>query len=195
MGSIEEEFEWVRRTFFPRWDKKREWNLVLLDEGYGAAGRCDWHDRTIKIFDNEKPTGDPLTVLLIHEIAHAVARSGHFKMWTNRMELAARLAERLGKSELARLLRADAHGYLDAPHSYTAAEIYNRIGEALIDCPDVSFEGLLEGISREFGAMPPRDILRRYKLVRRVYDTHRDRRQRALLLREQAMQRVGIVTD
>ena len=36
-----DEFEYVKRAFFPRWDRKKEWCFQLVDDLDGALGTCN----------------------------------------------------------------------------------------------------------------------------------------------------------
>lgn len=77
----------------------------------GAQGRCCREDRTIRIA--YLPGGEQGIVLLVHEIAHAVAGDGHGRKWQARMEKAAATAGQAGRTELAGLLRKEIAGYED----------------------------------------------------------------------------------
>jgi hypothetical protein len=41
--------EFVRHTFFPRWDRKREWQIVEADDLDGAQGKCDLDTKTVSV--------------------------------------------------------------------------------------------------------------------------------------------------
>jgi hypothetical protein len=68
-GSVEREFETARTTFFPRWDRRRQWRVEGVRDLDGAHGKCFPETKTLKMLDGI--TGLDLTALLIHEIAHA----------------------------------------------------------------------------------------------------------------------------
>ena len=81
--------EWndVRATFFPRWDRQGRWRIEAVNDLDGAMGKCETETQTIKLLDGI--TDDDLTALLIHEIAHAVSSTYHGKIWQARMNAAA----------------------------------------------------------------------------------------------------------
>lgn len=106
---LQDAFQDVRQTFFPRWDKKGEWKVVdstrikasydtginefrervginhLMEKADMLAECCEW-GKVINIF--EIPDDDDrLHELLIHEICHVKAL-GHGKKWARNMEKA-----------------------------------------------------------------------------------------------------------
>ena len=95
-------FESIRSIFFPKWDRKHEW--ILRDAHPGECfglGYCVSTGKIIVVTDDTEGT-------LIHEIAHAVTHQGHGKKWQNRMEKAARKAEKAESSGfLAACIRKD----------------------------------------------------------------------------------------
>jgi hypothetical protein len=119
--SFRKAFDLVRQVYFPRWDRKRLWRVRSAKNLNGAVGYCDFTGKLIKaasILEND----DELTALLIHEIAHAATASYHTKRWLTRMEKAAQRAKRVGRSNLARLIRKDLNGYKDASISTSASK-------------------------------------------------------------------------
>ncbi len=100
-----EEFKYVRETFFPGWDRNGHWRLVIEKDLDGAYGVCNQESKTIKVIESEDIGS--LRTVLIHQIAHAITNCGHAKLWQLRMEKAARMAEQLGRKDLARDIRRD----------------------------------------------------------------------------------------
>lgn len=81
-------FQCVRKTFFPRWDRKNEWKIVDAtdDKENDIVATCIEEAKCIIIYeipDND----DHLHELLIHEICHIKA-PGHGKKWANNMKTA-----------------------------------------------------------------------------------------------------------
>jgi hypothetical protein len=163
---LENEFEFVRATFFPRWDKKREWRVELVDDLDGAQGKCFDEEKVVRIA--YLLSGDKLTVLLIHEITHAVSRSNHARKFQDRMSKAAQKADTIGRPELGSLLREDVDMCRKQYIPY-AAGIYDQIREAVIYAPEATFTQVVNYIRREIG-LPKKDFLRQYRRARTVFD-------------------------
>ena len=102
--TFTESVEYVRQTFFPRWDRKRRWQIVEVDDLDGSQGRCVREVKTISIVRG-MTAGDDLLVLLIHEIGHAVSNGYHARLWLLRMEKAAEVGDGKGLAAIASLLR------------------------------------------------------------------------------------------
>lgn len=93
---LQNAFQYVRQTFFPRWDRKRKWKVVQTRSCLESDGRkkevgdvlatcCDINKC---IFFNEIPENkDDLHALLIHEICHVSGR-GHGNKWARNMNKA-----------------------------------------------------------------------------------------------------------
>ncbi|MGO9568102.1 MAG: hypothetical protein ACLP5H_11220 [Desulfomonilaceae bacterium] len=129
--QAETEFGHVRRTFFPRWDRKCLWTVKVMADLDDCVGLCCKKSRTIQLLPD---LGDyTLRYALIHEIAHDSVKTGvifdcHGYGWQQRMEAAARRAERLGMSELAIEIRQDIG-------RYTSLEEKERRVQALTNAP------------------------------------------------------------
>ena len=163
---LTEVFDFVRRAFFPRWDKKNQWVIRELSS-LPSEGRCDNDKKTI--FVKYVPEEDDrLYELLIHEICHAVASPGHGKKFLVRMAKAATTAQMLGYGELSRMLNTDIEetkkGLI-----VDATEIYNLVGDWAVDKPDLTYDEMLEAVSRRFGFYPA-ELEKRYKRFRKVYE-------------------------
>ena len=158
--------EYIRRTFFPDWDKGRQWQVVQVDDLDGAQGRCERTTKTISILDGIKQ--DDLFALLIHEIAHAVSNDCHGKRWLQRMEDAANRADQEGLPTLAALLRQQIVGYQDG-FRMTAAMIYGEIENCVVSEPQVSFPQVVDFLRRDFG-ISGHHFLRRFRRAERVFE-------------------------
>jgi hypothetical protein len=165
---IQEQYEEVRRDFFPRWDRQKNWSLHVIQDLDGAHGRCDApHKRIVSGFN-----GDELVLVLIHEIAHAVVSGGHGKKWQARMERAAIAAEGLGRMELAGLLRKEIAGYSDPLARVTAAGVYSEIEDAIIGVPQANFLQVVDWVRREYG-LNRQEFFRRFRRAKAVYQEAR----------------------
>jgi hypothetical protein len=159
------EFQYVKETFFPTWDKQGLWRLELAEDLNGATAYCKTEPKTIEVL---KSVGfDKLRVILIHEISHAVTSCGHGKPWLSRMEKAAQKAERLGMNDLAQQIRSGLDWYGEAPHYRQV--IYTQIVDAVISQPDADFMTLISVVGREYG-ISGEELLESCKRARKVYD-------------------------
>lgn len=89
---------------------------------------------------------DPLDLLLIHEIAHAVASSGYGKTWQRGIALAAATARKLGRSKLVELLDTEIINYRDRGEPLAVA--YGDVEDALLHNPDLTLDKLTLRSSR-----------------------------------------------
>lgn len=160
--ELQEIYQDIRRTYFPKWDKKCEWKLKLLEDINGSQGFCDTQNKTIyTLYTNN--------LVIIHEICHAVTEQGHNKRWTTRMELVAEDAEKDGNSELATEIRNQIEAYSMSP-KITAKMVYNEIQDiAYMSSSDISYEDTIEFVRRNYG-MSERDFLKKYKKTRQAYE-------------------------
>jgi hypothetical protein len=186
--NFTESVEHIRTTFFPRWDRKRHWQVVQVDDLNGAQGWCERESKTISILDGM--IGNDLLALLIHEIAHAASNDCHGRRWLNKMEEAANDANRLGQAALASLLREQIAGYQD-DFRVTAAMLYNEIENCVFEQPYISFSQVVDFLRRDYG-LSQDDFLRRFRRAERVFDVaKRDARdmaeRKAAWLREQGV--------
>ena len=161
-----EQCEFVRATFFPAWDRKRQWRFVRADDLDGSMGRCDRDKKKISIRNGI--SGDDLTALLIHEIGHAVTGDGHGKRWSDRMEKAAIRAEKLGLGTVARLLREDIDGY-KASLPVTASMVYDQIELAVFVNRSATLSQIVEFLRRDYG-FTREQFLKRFRRTERVFD-------------------------
>ena len=160
--ELQKMYQDIRRTYFPKWDKKCEWKLELVEDLNGSQGFCDTQNKTIyTLYINN--------LIIIHEICHAVTEQGHNKKWTTRTELAAKDAEKDGDSELATEIRNQLEAY-DMSPKITAKMVYNEVQDiAYMSSSDISYEDTIEFVRRNYG-MSERDFLKKYKKTRQAYD-------------------------
>jgi hypothetical protein len=165
--TFKKQAAFVRRCFFPAWDRRQQWKIVQVDALDGAHGRCDRGRKTVSILKGIG--GDNLTATLIHEIAHAVTDDHHGKRWQQRMEMAAVRADYLGLVTVANGLRMEIAGYRDDGLRVTAALIYSGITDCVLDSPSVKFTHVVEFVRRGYGL--PRDkFLKRFRRARKVFE-------------------------
>lgn len=177
-SGLKREFQTVRQQFFPRWDRAGRWRIRRVADLNGSLGRCCSEDRTIRI--THLPDGEQGTVLLIHEIAHAVAQGGHGTVWQARMERAAMTAQEMGRTELASLLRKEIAGYNDPVAGVTAAGVYNEIADAVVGNPEVTYWQVIDCVRRDYG-YSRKEFLRCFRRARAVFDQEkRDEEERAI---------------
>ena len=92
----------IKRDYFPRWDSNFEWkcrNGPIISR-YGDDGYCDDESKIIYL-SSEIKSQIELKLILIHEICHAITKTGHCTTWENRMFSAACRARDLDDSKLA----------------------------------------------------------------------------------------------
>jgi len=146
--TLQEEFEYVRQTFFPLWDRKREWRVELVEDIDGAQGKCLLDTKTILICE-KPPARVALQLLLVHEMCHAFS-GDHQKKWQNRMMKVAHRASDLDMTTLANGLRKEVKIYREAPRM-TADMMYSAIFDAVLERPDSDFDTIVDRVRREYG--------------------------------------------
>lgn len=178
---LKQEFQTVRQQFFPRWDRASRWRIRQVADLNGAHGRAYPETRTIRI--THLSEGDEAAVLLIHEIAHAVGNWGHGKKWQARMEQAAMAAEKLGRTELAGLLRKEINGYRDPVIRVTAGLVYQEIADAAAETPELTFLQVIDCLRRDYG-FSRKEFLSRFRRARTIFD--REKRDEAVRAKARA---------
>ena len=108
----EKEYNRIKEVYYPRWDRLGRWKLEIKDEVDGANGRANVENKTIELLRGFK--GPYLSLLIIHEIAHAVVGSSHEKKWRNRMNKAYEKAIEIGEDEIANMIQKELSGYKDS---------------------------------------------------------------------------------
>ena len=157
-------YAWVRRLYFPRWDKEGLWTVRMAPRLCGT-GRCDRDNRAILVGGN---VGRELGVLLIHEIAHAVTTGDHGKVYTARMERAARRARNLGDHEMERGLYQNIEQFTRAI-SNTPGHVYNRIEDCVLELPQASLADAIRIVGFDIG-LPIHEMKKRFPRMQRVYE-------------------------
>ena len=165
--GLKQRFQTVRRLFFPQWDRAGQWRVRQVNDLDGAQGRCCPEDRTIRI--THLPMGEEGVTLLIHEIGHAVASGGHGKQWQARLERAAAVADRLGRTELAGLLRKEIAAYNDPLAKVTAAGVYGEISDAVVQNPGATFWQVIDCVRRDYGCSR-KEFLQHFRRAKHIFD-------------------------
>jgi hypothetical protein len=165
--TFTERVEFVRSTFFPRWDRKRRWQFAEVDDLDGSQGRCDREVKTIRILAG-MATGDELLALVIHEIGHAASNDYHGGRWLRTMEAAAEIADAKGLAAIASLLRQQISGYRDG-FRMTAAMIYGEVENCVVGAPQITFPQVVDFLRRGYG-MSQDQFLRRFRRAERVFE-------------------------
>ena len=167
--TLQEEFDQVRETFFPSWDKEKKWRIVDKAGPYCPHGCVDKKAQVVEV--QCMSPGQSLRVCLIHEIAHAVSSLGHGKEWQDRVEKAARKAESIGETSVAQALREEVRLYTEpfAAAEPTAELAYSRMKECCLSCPSPSFEQAVDSVRHDYG-LTREEFLRRFKKCREVYE-------------------------
>jgi len=166
-ARLREKYPYIRRVFFPRWDRKGEWRIKLCDRiGMNGPGRtdglCEHKSKTIFVSREHDPK--ELDLVLIHEIAHAVTRGGHGERWVARMEKAARRAEQIGRSELAEAIRREV-----AAPTLTEDDVYDEVREFVDSHPKESLKAAVSFVAFRYGRTDD-EFLAWYPRLREVYE-------------------------
>ncbi len=165
---LQKAFEYVRVTFFPRWDRNKKW-IVRLNHDLPSIGRCNHETKSIEI-SYISDDDDKLYLLLIHEICHAL-QLGHAGIWQARMLKASEKAKEISHENLSEMLKKEVDGYIRSP-KVTAKVIYFEIYDAIMDVPTVKYHDLIEYMARQYGQYPT-EFEKNYKKCREVYEAAR----------------------
>jgi hypothetical protein len=164
--SPQEAFEFVRMTFFPKWDRQRRWKLRILPRLRSGCGKCLTERQIIVI----APTASHrLLPLIIHEICHAAAAVHHGQRWKRRVLKAADTAAAIGLASLAEELRKDTGAYGDEMSRLTAAQVYTQIEDAVITANELpSFKRVAAWVRSEYN-FTPSEFHRRFRRAAEIY--------------------------
>jgi hypothetical protein len=166
---LHDAFAYVRKTFFPRWDRNAEWTVREVVH-LPVDGKPKEKQKTISLHvvpDDE----DDLHCLLIHEICHAVASTGHGRKWLDRVIKAGDEARLIGREGLADLVFAEVERYArsEKPLKVIAELIYNTIEDLVFYNPSASYEDVIDSLAMQLGFHRD-ELLDKYKRCREVYD-------------------------
>ena len=165
-NRLQEAFQYVCKTFFPRW-KAQGWT-AKLDLSIGAFGYCDSESKRIKV-GGVPPQDDILHQILIEEICHAVTTGAHGEQWQTRMEKAAQKAQEIGREDLAQMLRGRIKSERNRPPLPKAADVYAKIREAVRENPAVAYEYRINWVANFF-RFSKEGLEKQFKLCRQAYE-------------------------
>lgn len=179
--KLQDAFQFIRKSFFTKWDKKNEWQARLnLDKP--GRGLCNDATKTIEIRSVQTDENDFYT-LLVHEICHAVARCNHASKWKIRMSKASDKAIELGLKELGDLIKADVESYRD-PKIVTLRDICDQIEDVASEFPNESYENIIKMVAKK-NPISSDQLEKSGKRCRKVFDSvKRDQIREENLLRK-----------
>ena len=166
-------FEFVRSTFFPRWDTNRQWKAKYAP-GLPSGGRADPDTKIIFLSSVPKEL-DLLYLLLIHEICHSATQSGHSKKWIKRLGTVCDKAKELNMLSLSEKLQEEINLYADptGTMSLTAANVYSSIRSyvivAVIEERSYGYKKIIRDVAKSYG-LYPYEIEQLFKKCREAYD-------------------------
>ena len=174
-ARLNEDYDWVRKNLFPRWDSEIRWTCVVdyYGDDRGCYGYCNTNEKKIIIApDVLRESREERLMILAHEIAHGTRRGhGHGKVWQSKMNQAARRARMTGEDGLADALEKEVTFYV-AQKSTPAAAVYGEVEDYLEQHPNASYEQVLDAVSRRNG-LTPKEFEQQYRRTRRVYNAER----------------------
>ena len=166
---LHDAFAYVRSTFFPLWDKDAEWTAREVVD-LPVDGKSDQRKKTIAVHvvaDDD----DHLHCLLIHEICHAVASTGHGKKWLDRLMKAGDRARLIGRETLAHLVYDEVGRYARSGRrlKVIAELIYNTIEDLVFYNPSATYEAVIDTVALQFGFYR-NELLDKYTRCQEVYE-------------------------
>ena len=79
-------------------------------------------------------------------------------------------AGEIGREKLSEMLQKEVEDYKNPNAPVVNAQyVYEKIGDAIMDAPDASFESIIKWIARDIGAYPE-EVEKNYKMCRRIYE-------------------------
>ena len=174
MEKLVKIFNEIRSCYFPCWDKKGEWKIIVKDDEIPSIrGRCIHETKTILVRPSMlEESNNELRTVICHEICHACAALYHGKIWQARYLKVASKAEDIGQLALADSIRYEVKLWQEAPKR-TAHNIYCEIEDAVYDQPDCPFDLIIEWVANNNG-MTPIELLKRYQKAEKVYNAAKE---------------------
>jgi len=172
--GLKADFAFVRRRFFPRWKAGENWHIVPRNRAdyTKETGYCDSASRTIHVHPlMAGQDGESRTALIIHEVCHAVTKSGHGKRFQQRMLHAADKARQLDLSEVAKTLEQEVHHYQDGDAwDDSAKDVYDFVERAVIENKGrITYNNVVEYLAGSYGLLVE-ELEARFRRLRRVYE-------------------------
>lgn len=165
--ELKREYEYVRETFFPKWDRKHQWRIKRV---WHLPLPAKYDDEAKKILIQSIPEArDGLHTLLIHEISHCVGRH-HGKRFRNRLSRAKDKAEIIGRKTLAEKIGEGLSILEDPTPPYNRVpDVYKRIyDKVFMSDRKISWPRLLREVSWDTG-MYPKEFLKRFKRAQKTF--------------------------
>ena len=166
-GAARKAFDYVRRIFFPGWDRKYAFGLRVVPF-LASIGR----------FDNEKKKillrvipelEDDLYVLLIHEIAHHVSPY-HGEKWMSRMREAATKALEIGRDTLATKISQEIESYKTHSYVLTPGFLRRELEDFVMETRGkVPYSKIAAAIAHDNG-LTRKDLEKRSPMFRKDYE-------------------------
>lgn len=183
--ELQQAAKYVRKTFFPNWDKEQEWKFLECSEyllkktDRGADGECNIKEKTIKINMKriaEYPTEDPhvLYDLLIHEICHCDTK-GHEQDWQDAMLDKAKIAKKIGNIKLAKWIKKDVHDTIiieQYEEFRLGVIIHGYVKRCLKQHPSISFDELMTRLIGDHAAVA-KITSKWVEVFKRVFDYYK----------------------
>ncbi len=146
VNDLCEEFNRIRQEYFPRWLRGAKWTI----EHYPGTAFCDRNNRRIQIGDKYNRN---LTIVIIHEIVHAVTENGHGKRWLDRFHKVILQTRKNGEESLAAGLEDHLKNEVipDNAHDVTAGELYEAVHYAALNYPSWSYEETVDAVAKSYG--------------------------------------------
>jgi hypothetical protein len=164
-NRLKTSFEYVRTSYFPRWDKHQKWGIKRVWH-LPAQGKCDRISKNILIKEISPEEGE-LHCILIHEICHASSSPYHGRRWQERMTKASERAEKTGHIKLSKLIDEEVKRYRQIPKNLNR-EAYDFIYDTVTAYPYIKFDKMVARVAKEYG-MYPREFKRRFKRCRKIF--------------------------
>lgn len=186
LRRLRQAFEYVRKTFFPTWDRKQEWKLRKDKKlsRYSLEARCFSDLKTIIIGQVPEEDTD-LYHLIIHEICHSSkSYFGHANGWRERFLTKAQIARKLSLTNLAQKIEEQVEKYRKEEammKGISFSQFYCKESE---ECflqngwpSNTSYYEFLRHISSTSG-MPPREFEKKCKKIKQVFYQTREKARR-----------------
>jgi len=173
--KLKDGFYFVRKHFFPKWDRTREWQVRVVDN-LPSMGRYDPESKAVLV--NSIPDcDDELLLLLIHEISPAVTTLNHGKLWLDRMSRASVKARMMGRHGLTAMIDSQCAAYesWDQGIVVDSKLVYRKIEDCIVDHPDADYDTVVRLVSHYLG-LYPEELEARYTKCHKTYERMKKRR-------------------
>lgn len=179
-AKLEAEFDRIRKDFFPRWDPKRKWKVIAgFQEGVfhlDILCSCDRQNKTIWIAptvveEGRYLDGFPLSLILIHEVCHAVSNQSHGEKFLAALRRRKDMAEKLGRREEYEAISMHLRGFELRVFSISNS-VYEMARETAKKKPPPKYIELLALLNKSF-SMTTKEVDHFFPNMRWFYDRKR----------------------